>query len=289
MHVRIVGYSSEDEPIMKIKGFSPIVSQRPMYHKYIFPQGEVRTYANKLKYIGGEVKYAGTTTAYIDHWKVYEPIKYAPSPKKVKKGIVKNVSTKIPQPNIENVKPLSQLAKETLKSNTDEYFVYLVRGEKQYYKIYKEWDEDVVKQYDIKYLGIASLPDKVYWDTKNGTVKKSTTTTTKVKRTKIPEISRPDNKHCCYCAVLLTSKYEPSPTAMTIEHIVPLGRGGTNDKRNLKNACYQCNHEKGDLLLHSYIQMLNLKFAETKTGSPEYNKLQTKIINANEIAKSLKK
>lgn len=36
--------------------------------------------------------------------------------------------------------------------------------------------------------------------------------------------------------------------AMTIDHYIPTGRGGTSDPRNLVPACLECNSIKGDLL-----------------------------------------
>lgn len=36
---------------------------------------------------------------------------------------------------------------------------------------------------------------------------------------------------------------------MTLEHIVPLNRGGSNDLPNLALSCYQCNNDRGDSLL----------------------------------------
>lgn len=44
---------------------------------------------------------------------------------------------------------------------------------------------------------------------------------------------------CCYCnRVFLIDK-------LTIEHIVPLSRGGTNEDSNIALACAPCNQEKG--------------------------------------------
>jgi HNH endonuclease len=36
--------------------------------------------------------------------------------------------------------------------------------------------------------------------------------------------------------------------ALTIDHYVPIGRGGSNDPRNLVPACVACNTMKADLL-----------------------------------------
>jgi hypothetical protein len=36
------------------------------------------------------------------------------------------------------------------------------------------------------------------------------------------------------------------------DHVVPLSRGGTNDRANLITACYDCNRSKGSLLVHEW-------------------------------------
>ena len=33
-------------------------------------------------------------------------------------------------------------------------------------------------------------------------------------------------------------------TQLTIDHIIPLARGGQNDISNLQTLCYPCNHQK---------------------------------------------
>ena len=35
--------------------------------------------------------------------------------------------------------------------------------------------------------------------------------------------------------------------AFTIDHVVPLAEGGTNDFENLKACCFQCNNKKASL------------------------------------------
>ena len=37
--------------------------------------------------------------------------------------------------------------------------------------------------------------------------------------------------------------------ADTIDHVIPLSKGGTNDINNLRPACYECNWKKGDKIL----------------------------------------
>jgi hypothetical protein len=263
-----------------------------LFHLYDF-RGEKRTYRKKLTLIDESiVRYLGTTTKFVDHWnkpeKKYYPESNVLPPNYTVEQFLEDTKhysqSSFPDKLLiignKNKEPKS---KSSLPMTTNEYFVYSVRGEKQYYKIYKEWDADVVKQYDIKFLGIAALPGKAINDYQSNGQKNKTTT--RVKRNKIPAIDRPDEKHCVYCGIELTARSTLLPTASTIEHIKPLIRGGTDDKSNLRNACLECNNEKGGLMLHSYIQLLNLKLLEV-TG-PELVKLQTKISNANKIAKEL--
>jgi hypothetical protein len=44
---------------------------------------------------------------------------------------------------------------------------------------------------------------------------------------------------CFYCE---------AERALTIDHYIPTGRGGTSDPRNLVPACEECNSMKGDLM-----------------------------------------
>jgi len=46
---------------------------------------------------------------------------------------------------------------------------------------------------------------------------------------------------CTYCGSPAT---EGNP--LTIDHVVPLTRGGTNQRENLTVACYRCNRTKSD-------------------------------------------
>jgi 5-methylcytosine-specific restriction endonuclease McrA len=50
--------------------------------------------------------------------------------------------------------------------------------------------------------------------------------------------------HCFYCNTLLTGVRN-----MTIDHGVPVSKGGKSDLDNLKIACYPCNYKKADKTL----------------------------------------
>jgi 5-methylcytosine-specific restriction endonuclease McrA len=50
------------------------------------------------------------------------------------------------------------------------------------------------------------------------------------------------NQRCVYCATHLDQR------TATLDHVVPLARGGAHDPGNLVAACGPCNRLKGDLL-----------------------------------------
>lgn len=59
-----------------------------------------------------------------------------------------------------------------------------------------------------------------------------------------------DGNHCTWCCremvVAPIEPYEDCDAHMTIEHIVPLAHGGTDDLCNLALACFGCNNVRGD-------------------------------------------
>lgn len=54
----------------------------------------------------------------------------------------------------------------------------------------------------------------------------------------IHEISSAQRNRCAYCRVLL------SKTKRHIDHIIPISKGGTSDRRNIQLLCQTCNLEK---------------------------------------------
>ncbi|MBD2654847.1 HNH endonuclease [Synechocystis sp. FACHB-383] len=48
-----------------------------------------------------------------------------------------------------------------------------------------------------------------------------------------------DNYRCCSCGLGL------GETALQIDHIIPLAKGGSNDMSNLQTLCQGCNSSKG--------------------------------------------
>lgn len=56
-------------------------------------------------------------------------------------------------------------------------------------------------------------------------------------------IFRRDGYTCRYCQFHADSEKEKK--ALTVDHVVPLSKGGTNKPRNLVTACAECNQRKG--------------------------------------------
>jgi len=79
-----------------------------------------------------------------------------------------------------------------------------------------------------------------------GTPRCPTHTVSNTKRTssharKVAHRMKVEQPWCTYCGSPAT---EGNP--LTIDHIIPLTRGGTNARENLTVACYRCNRTKSD-------------------------------------------
>ena len=66
------------------------------------------------------------------------------------------------------------------------------------------------------------------------------------------------NSHCFYCKNVISYKN------MTIDHVIPLFRGGSNTMCNKVLACSRCNHEKDSLTPEDYLEV-----CKEKNGEPE--------------------
>lgn len=53
------------------------------------------------------------------------------------------------------------------------------------------------------------------------------------------------SNHCVYCGVL-------DPT--TVDHVVPVSKGGLSDTTNLVPCCHSCNSSKRDIILRDWLQ-----------------------------------
>lgn len=59
-------------------------------------------------------------------------------------------------------------------------------------------------------------------------------------------------RHCVYCRMYLTLTVNQTNT-LTVDHKIPLSRGGLNERVNYAPACYACNTAKGDLTYFEYV------------------------------------
>lgn len=59
---------------------------------------------------------------------------------------------------------------------------------------------------------------------------------------------------CIYCGV---EKHETKEKYLTMEHLIPLSRGGTNWPSNLAPSCKSCNCSKGTKTHFEFIEYLN--------------------------------
>lgn len=53
---------------------------------------------------------------------------------------------------------------------------------------------------------------------------------------------------CALCSCSVTLKHEGEPTYATIDHVLPLSRGGQDVPNNWQLACKSCNNAKGNAL-----------------------------------------
>lgn len=58
-----------------------------------------------------------------------------------------------------------------------------------------------------------------------------------IKKNKRDAIYERDGRACCYCG---------STEELTIDHIIPVAWGGTNEDENLQTLCHDCNNAKGN-------------------------------------------
>lgn len=56
------------------------------------------------------------------------------------------------------------------------------------------------------------------------------------------EVMKRDHFKCVLCGA--TSE----KSTLEIDHIIPVANGGTNDPKNLRTCCFECNHGKGSTL-----------------------------------------
>lgn len=67
---------------------------------------------------------------------------------------------------------------------------------------------------------------------------------------------RSRQRDCKYCGIRLTIEVG-KPNTLTVDHIIPISRGGMNKRKNYVPACEPCNMEKGDLTADEFMRYRN--------------------------------
>lgn len=89
-----------------------------------------------------------------------------------------------------------------------------------------------------------------------------------------------DSKYCCYCGVEFNSlNYRKQKT---VDHLIPLSKGGANNPYNKRNCCNHCNTQKGSLMPLEYLNYLLQDYQRANTASAKGN-LEIKIENVRYI------
>lgn len=66
---------------------------------------------------------------------------------------------------------------------------------------------------------------------------------TKINR---PDVFNRDNWTCVYCGVRVVRTKHYAPNQATLDHVIPLSKGGTHTMDNVVTACQQCNSVKSN-------------------------------------------
>jgi len=83
----------------------------------------------------------------------------------------------------------------------------------------------------------------------------------RIGRHKVPddiryEVYLRDDYTCQYCGS------KPDPSDLTIDHLVPLSRGGLDEVVNYVTCCRQCNQRKSDIPLEQFAQSINIDICD---------------------------
>ena len=76
------------------------------------------------------------------------------------------------------------------------------------------------------------------------------------------------NNKCCHCGKRISFNRLPHTEKATIEHFIPLDKGGTNDVINLVALCESCNKEKGNFIYwpEDYLKFINPQYLKEIQG-----------------------
>lgn len=68
------------------------------------------------------------------------------------------------------------------------------------------------------------------------------------------EVFEADDFICYLCEDVLDPElFSPHPKSLTIDHVVPVSRGGADSRDNVRTACLDCNRRKNDMLPEEFL------------------------------------
>ncbi len=81
---------------------------------------------------------------------------------------------------------------------------------------------------------------------------------------KVPLLLMRTHGRCIYCGEVLkfSGNYKRGEPLLTIDHVVPRSKGGSNDIENLVPSCNRCNSNKSDLNSEDFIIILTYSDVE---------------------------
>jgi 5-methylcytosine-specific restriction endonuclease McrA len=129
---------------------------------------------------------------------------------------------------------------------------YKISAKKTYIKfrprnLEKDRNDPRVKEYQKAYRNSDEGKLKRQICSSNRRASKVTTASPTI-NSHIESLLNDPNASCPYC---------PSTDKLSIEHILPLSRGGTHTEDNVELACLECNIRKGNKTKQEFIEFLN--------------------------------
>lgn len=103
------------------------------------------------------------------------------------------------------------------------------------------------------------------------------------------KITKESKAVCVYCGKEITSDGD-----LTLDHVIPLSKGGKSNKENLVLACKACNGEKANLDVQKYTQFINIMNTMAQNNDNGFitdilGGLKLTIKNFNDELKEIKK
>jgi len=94
-----------------------------------------------------------------------------------------------------------------------------------------------------------------------------------------------DGYRCRYCGYDMTLHFPyPHLRVLTVDHVLPKGKGGTERFDNLVTACYSCNTRKGNRPVAEFLRELY----DTGTPPPgEEHRLRWRVVRVRLIQQAL--